>query len=203
MFSTYFQGLILGFSLCVAIGPQNAFVLKQGLKQQHLLWICLICTLSDAILIFIGIMGFAKVIHLYPDILNGVKCIGAVFLIVYGFQHFQHMRRGGQALHPDGQSPSSLGKIMLICLGFTWLNPHVYLDTVFLIGSVSTQYEAHKMAFAWGAISASLLFFFALGYGARFLLPVFQHPRAWQILDGWIGLMMWGIAGSLLVSLSL
>lgn len=202
MFSTYFHGLALGLSLCVAIGPQNAFVLKQGLKRQHILWICLICTLSDAILIALGVLGFSGLIRSFPDLLNWAKYAGAAFLMFYGWQHFQHMQQGGQALNPEGQSESSLGQIVLICLAFTWLNPHVYLDTVVLIGSVSTQYQTHPMAFAFGAMSASLVFFFALGYGSRYLLPIFQHPRSWQILDGIIALMMWGIAISLLCSAS-
>ena len=200
MLLTYIHGLLLGASLCVAIGPQNAFILKQGLKQQHLLWICLICTLSDAILITVGVMGFAELIQAYPKFVNGVKYMGAAFLIFYGGQHVQQMWRGGQVLHPEGEPECSLAKIILLCLAFTWLNPHVYLDTVVLIGSVSIQYQANQWAFAFGAITSSLLFFFALGYGARFLLPIFQHPRAWQILDGLIAVMMWVIALSLLFS---
>lgn len=126
MFSTYFHGLALGLSLCVAIGPQNAFVLKQGLKCQHILWICLICTLSDAILIALGVLGFSGLIRSYPDLLTWAKYAGAAFLMFYGWQHFQHMRQGGQALKPEGPSEAHLDRLY----SFVWLllgSIHMYI----------------------------------------------------------------------------
>ncbi|MEG1709564.1 MAG: LysE/ArgO family amino acid transporter, partial [Acinetobacter sp.] len=183
MLNIYLQGLAIGLSLCVAIGAQNAFVLKQGLKQQYVFWICLVCAISDSILITLGVTGFSSVVKSHPQIIDLAKYFGILFLILYGAQHFSQAFKGEQNLHFLEQQENSLWKIILICLAFTWLNPHVYLDTVVLIGAISTQYESTKLYFALGAISASWLFFYALGYGARFLLPVFQNPQAWQVLD--------------------
>ena len=197
MLNIYLQGLAIGLSLCVAIGAQNAFVLKQGLKQQYVFWICLVCAISDSILITLGVTGFSSVVKSHPQIIDLAKYFGILFLIFYGAQHFSQAFKGQSSLNLAEPSENSLWKIILICLAFTWLNPHVYLDTVVLIGAISTQYESTKLYFALGAISASWLFFYALGYGARFLLPVFQNAKAWQVLDVVIAFVMWGIAFSI------
>lgn len=194
------NGFMIGLSLIVAIGAQNAFVLKQGLKQHYIFWICLVCALSDSILILMGLVGFSKVIELYPNAILIAKYVGALFLIVYGSQHFYSAFKVSQSLEPTGKTSEHFIHIILICLAFTWLNPHVYLDTVILVGSISTQYEQSKWYFALGAVCASWLFFFSLGYGARYLLPWFQKPMAWKCLDLLIGLMMWGIALSLILT---
>lgn len=126
---------------------------------------------------------------------------GALFLMVYGAQHIKQALQANQSIQLDAHSEQSLWKILGICLALTWLNPHVYLDTVVLLGSISAQFTQMKVYFALGAISASFLFFFALGYGARLLLPVFKNRKAWQILDVMIAVVMWSIALSLVFTL--
>ena len=193
------QGFLVSMGLIVAIGAQNAFVLKQGLKQEHIFWICFICALSDAILILAGVFGFAKVIASHQSWISYAQYFGAIFLFLYGAQHFYQALTKRQSLDVSEKEETDLFKIILICLAFTWLNPHVYLDTVVLIGAISTQFNGDKLFFALGAISASWIFFFSLGYGARFLQPLFKDYRAWKVLDVLIGILMWGIAYSLIV----
>lgn len=196
MWHTYIQGLLVGLSLIVAIGAQNAFVLKQGLRQEYVFWICLSCAMSDSILIVLGVIGFATVLHHYPEIVQLAKWGGALFLVWYGYMHAKQALRGQSAIALNSAGVQGLKQLIFISLSLTWLNPHVYLDTVILLGSISAQFE-HVAYFATGAITASWLFFFALGYGARVLTPVFKSPKAWQILDGLIALVMWSIAWSL------
>jgi L-lysine exporter family protein LysE/ArgO len=189
-----FFGFSLGFSLILAIGAQNAFVLKQGLKGEHVLLVCLICALSDALLILLGVSGFHLLVSAYPAIVTVARIGGAVFLTVYGIISFYHAFKREQSLQPSDISSNSWLQAALTCLAFTWLNPHVYLDTVVLLGSVSTQFAEHIIYFTSGAMAASFVFFFALGYGARLLRPLFAKARAWRILDFLIGCVMWGIA---------
>ena len=200
MLHTYLQGFAIGLSLIVAIGAQNAFVLKQGLKKQAVFWVCFVCALSDSILVVLGITGFATVIQLYPELVGFAKWAGAVFLVWYGLQHAIQAFKSNQSLHAGSQNEIQLSKIIMVCLALTWLNPHVYLDTVVLIGSISTQFEQTKLYFALGVITASWLFFFSLGYGARVLIPVFANPKAWKVLDVVIALIMWSIAISLIMT---
>ena len=200
MLHTYLQGFAIGLSLIVAIGAQNAFVLKQGLKKQAVFWVCFVCALSDSILVVLGITGFATMIQVYPDVVGFAKWAGAVFLLWYGLQHAIQAFQSNQSLHAGSQNEIQLSKIIMVCLALTWLNPHVYLDTVVLIGSISTQFEQTKLYFALGVITASWLFFFSLGYGARVLIPVFANPKAWKVLDVVIALIMWSIAISLMMS---
>lgn len=194
------SGFAVGMSLIVSIGAQNAFVLKQGLKQQHVFWICVTCALSDTILILLGIFGFARVIEHYPNALMFSKYLGAGFLFYYGLQHAISAFKSTAILAPSEQFTEHFLRVLMICLAFTWLNLHVYLDTVILMGSISTQYSLGKWWFALGAVCASWLFFFSLGYGAKLLIPWFQHPRAWKVLDALIACTMWIIAGSLILS---
>lgn len=196
--NAFFYGFTVGLSLILAIGAQNAFVLKQGLKNQHIFWVCLICSLSDAILITLGVTGFAKVVEHNPAIITIAKYLGAAFLFWYGFTNFKSSFTKQNALIPSEKDEHSLAKIIIVCLSFTWLNPHVYLDTLVLIGSISTQFPENKMAFTFGTALASVVFFFSLGYGAKFLRPIFEKPKAWHILEFIIGIMMWLIAISLL-----
>lgn len=196
--SAFFYGFGTGFSLILAIGAQNAFVLKQGLKQQYMLLVALICAASDSILIFAGVSGFSHVMAQFPQILTIAQYAGALFLFAYGLRSFYQAFYQDAALSPSELEPENWIKIMLMCLAFTWLNPHVYLDTMLLIGSISTQFSAHRFLFASGAMMASWIFFFSLAYGAKLLLPIFQQPRAWKILDACIGLLMWIIAIRLL-----
>ncbi|ENU19050.1 hypothetical protein F994_01905 [Acinetobacter bohemicus ANC 3994] len=200
MLHSYLQGFAIGLSLIVAIGAQNAFVLKQGLKKQAVFWVCFVCALSDSILVVLGITGFATVIQLYPELVGFAKWAGAVFLLWYGLQHAIQAFKSNQSLHASSQNEIQLSKIIIVCLALTWLNPHVYLDTVVLIGSISTQFEQTKLYFALGVITASWFFFFSLGYGARVLIPVFANPKAWKVLDGVIALIMWSIAISLIMT---
>ena len=200
MLHSYLQGFAIGLSLIVAIGAQNTFVLKQGLKKQAVFWVCFVCALSDSILVVLGITGFATVIQLYPELVGFAKWAGAVFLLWYGLQHVIQAFKSNQSLHAGSQNEIQLSKIIIVCLALTWLNPHVYLDTVVLIGSISTQFEQTKLYFTLGVITASWFFFFSLGYGARVLIPVFANPKAWKVLDVVIALIMWSIAISLIMT---
>ena len=185
----YLSGFLLGLSLIIAIGSQNAFVLKQGLKREHIFFVCLFCAVSDAILISAGVGGFGAVTARYPQVVNIAKFAGVLFLLGYGLHSLYASVRLSHAMNVDGQVVTSLKKALLLCFGFTWLNPHVYLDTLVLVGMVSTG-ASSKLVFAAGAVSASFFFFFALGYGARFLRPLFTKPKAWNILDAFVGILM-------------
>ena len=194
----FLSGFLLGLSLIIAIGAQNAFVLKQGLKKQHVFLVCSICALSDAILISVGVAGFGALVSRYPLIAEVARWGGAAFLTIYAASSFYSAYRNRHSLNPADNAPESTLKIVLICLGFTWLNPHVYLDTVILLGSISTQFSYNLEAFAAGAMSASLVFFYSLGYGARILIPVFAQPRSWQLLEISIGILMLVLAFNLI-----
>ena len=194
MLSAFLPGLLLGLSLIVAIGAQNAFVLRQGLRGEHVLAVCLTCAVSDALLILAGVGGFAQASRWLPWLETATRYAGAAFLLVYGLRSFRSALQAGGALTPAAAVPAGLGVTLATCLALTWLNPHVYLDTVVLVGSVSTQFAEGKHAFALGAMTASFLFFFALGYGARLLRPVFARPGAWRVLDTGIGVVMCMIA---------
>ncbi|MCT4555621.1 MAG: LysE/ArgO family amino acid transporter [Pelagimonas sp.] len=197
MTQTFFAGFALGLSLILAIGAQNAFVLRQGLRRMHVLPVVLVCALSDALLIAAGVAGFGALAEAVPGLEFWMRIFGAAFLLWYGARTLLSAWRGGATLEAASGS-QSLRAAVLTCLALTWLNPHVYLDTVVLLGAISAQYEA-RVVFAIGAMSASFVFFFSLGYGARALAPVFARPRAWQVLDLLIGLTMWAIAAKLLV----
>ncbi len=190
----FIAGFSLGFSLILAIGSQNAFVLKQGIKKQHVFLICTLCALSDAILIALGVAGFGVIVKQYPAIEEYARYGGALFLLAYAMLSFKSALSKNHALKPEATLQHSTLKVVAICLAFTWLNPHVYLDTMVLLGSISTQYEGKQLLFALGAISASFIFFFSLGYGARLLAPLFQNPKAWKILEVIVGFTMLFIA---------
>ncbi|EON19238.1 lysine efflux permease LysE [Cupriavidus sp. GA3-3] len=192
-------GFSLGLSLILAIGSQNAFVLRQGLRREHVFWVCLVCALSDALLILLGVSGFAVMIRELPWLGAAMRYGGAAFLIWYGARSFLAAWRSNAVLDPGDAAPRPLGAALAVCLAFTWLNPHVYLDTVMLIGSVSMQFAGNAREFAAGAMTASFLFFFSLGYGAALLRPVFARSRAWQVLEVVIGITMWVIAARLLL----
>ena len=198
--TSFFAGFALSFSLILAIGAQNAFVLRQGLRGQHVLAVVLTCAISDAILITIGVAGFAAVNEAIPGLAPVMRWGGAAFLLVYGALSFRAAFASDGALDPAGSGAGSLGKAVTTVLALTWLNPHVYLDTVILLGSISTQYEGQQRVFGLGAVSSSFVFFFSLGYGARLLRPLFAKPVAWRILEAVVGLTMWAIAAKLVVS---
>ena len=186
---TFITGFSIGFSLILAIGAQNAFVLKQGLIRQNVFLVCLICAASDAILITLGVSGFGEIITEYPIIERLARIGGALFLFTYGVLNLYSAQTKTHALEPTKKIQKSKRKTILTCLGFTWLNPHVYLDTVVMLGSISTQFE-NTAAFALGAISASFVFFFSLGFGASKLTRYFEKPRTWRVLENLIGILM-------------
>ncbi|MET4103138.1 L-lysine exporter family protein LysE/ArgO [Roseovarius sp. MBR-78] len=189
-------GYALGLSLILAIGAQNAFVLRQGLRREHVLAVVLVCALSDAVLIAAGVAGFGALTAMVPGLERVMRYGGAAFLLVYGARAFSAAWRGGAMLEA-GTGAGGLRRAVLTCLALTWLNPHVYLDTVVLLGAVSAQY-ADRLAFGAGAVAASFTFFFALGYGARLLAPLFRRPASWRLLDAGVGAVMWAIAWALL-----
>ncbi|WJS86086.1 LysE/ArgO family amino acid transporter [Paracoccus sp. TOH] len=188
----YLAGLGTALSLIVAIGAQNAFVLKQGLMRRHVLATCAFCALSDAVLITAGVLGAGALAARAPWFLEAMRWGGAVFLLVYGARAFRAAWRGGESLRA-GQGATGLAATLGVLAALTWLNPHVWLDTVVLIGSISARWE-DKPGFVAGAVSGSVIFFFALGYGARWLSPLFARPAAWRVLDLLVGLVMWSIA---------
>ena len=199
--SVFFTGLMMGVSLIVAIGAQNAFVLRQGLRGEHIFAICLTCAVSDAILILLGVTSFSRIATALPWVDPVMRYGGAAFLIWYGARSLNSALRSTEALAVSGGGQTApLKKALLTCLAITWLNPHVYLDTVVLLGTISTQFPGHKTVFASGAVTGSFLFFFALGYGARWLRPLFATPAAWRVLEAGIALVMWAIAAKLILS---
>lgn len=193
--SVFVTGLAMGLSLIVAIGAQNAFVLRQGLRNEHVFAVALACSLSDAILIVIGVTSFGKIAGWLPWIDPVMRRGGAAFLAWYGARSLRSALRSSEALNFETTARrAGFGKVMLACLAFTWLNPHVYLDTVALLGTISTQFPGKETSFAAGAMSGSFLFFFSLAYGATKLGPLFARPIAWRILEAIIAVVMWTIA---------
>ena len=192
-------GYLLSISLIAAIGAQNAFVLRQGLRREHVFAVILACALSDALLMAAGVAGFGVVQAHIPWIGDAMRYGGAAFLLVYGALRFRAAWQGGEALRPAVGVTVPLAQVLATCLVLTWANPHVYLDTVVLIGSISAQYAPHQMVFGMGAALGSFSFFMALGYGARLLAPVFAKPQAWVVLEVIVGCTMWAIAAGLLL----
>ncbi|AXI02906.1 LysE/ArgO family amino acid transporter [Aquirhabdus parva] len=192
------SGFGLTLSIIFAIGAQNSFILRQGLKKEHVFWICLVCSLSDLLLIVMGVLGFSVVIQKIPSLMVIIKYLGALFLFAYGLKSFWAAFKSSAMILDDEKSITSLSRNIAIALALTWLNPHVYLDTVFLIGSISTQFIGQKLEFTVGAVAASFVFFFSLGYGASLLRPIFSKPISWKILDMVIGAFMWVLAVLLL-----
>ncbi|NHQ92559.1 LysE/ArgO family amino acid transporter [Janthinobacterium lividum] len=199
VFSVFLQGLTLGLGLIVAIGSQNAFVLRQGLRREHVGAIVLFCALSDAALIAAGVLGMASALGQRPMLASALALGGAAFLAVYGWQALRRARRPQQLRAAEGGAQLGLTAILAQAAAFTLLNPHVYLDTVLLVGSIGAQQPgALRGWFIVGASAASLLWFASLGYGARWLAPWFARPRAWQVLDGLIGVTMFVLSALLL-----
>jgi L-lysine exporter family protein LysE/ArgO len=227
--SPVLAGLGLGFSLIVAIGAQNLFVLRQGIRREHVFVVAAICAVSDALLIVLGVSGVGFVLQAVPWLIDAVRWVGAAFLLAYGVLAAKRaLRPSGRVLHADdadgashagtprdprqGGEPTSGGAsavqtarasrllpVVLTCLALTWLNPHVYLDTVFLLGTVANSHGDDRWLFAAGAMSASILWFFGLAFGARYLSRWLSTARAWRILDGIIAVVMIAIAVSLVL----
>ncbi len=187
----FLQGLVLSLGLIVAIGAQNAFVLRQGLRREHVGSVVLFCAAADAVLMMAGVLGMAQALHQSPLLAQGLAWAGAVFLALYGWQALRRARQSNRLQAAPGGEGLRRGAALAQAAAFTLLNPHVYLDTVLLVGSIGAQQPgAQRGWFIAGASSASLLWFAALGYGARWLAPWFARPRAWQVLDGLIGVTM-------------
>jgi L-lysine exporter family protein LysE/ArgO len=191
-------GLGLGLSLIIAIGAQNAFVLRQGLRRENVLAVVLICALSDAVLIIVGVAGGGALFTALPWLVEIIRWVGAAFLITYGVlaavRALRRPKPDAGGLHVEGAGAKGLAVAITTCLALTWLNPHVYLDTVLLLGSVGSTHGADRWWFAGGATLGSILWFTSLGFGARLLAPLFAKPLAWRILDGLIAVVMIAIA---------
>lgn len=199
MIAAFATGFATGFSLILAIGAQNAFVLRQGLLKAHVLPLCLLCASSDAILIIAGVAGFGALAEAWPWFPRAMAVAGAAYLLAYGASRLVAAWRGDYAMVLEGRS-ANLRATLLMGAAFTWLNPHVYLDTLGLVGAVSTQFQGgDRRVFAVGAVAASFVFFFGLGYGARLLAPIMRSARAWRRLDVLIGLVMWVLALGLIL----
>jgi L-lysine exporter family protein LysE/ArgO len=199
VFTAAAYGFATGLSLIVAIGAQNAFVLRQGLRRQRVLLVVGICAVSDLVLILAGVAGVGTVVERAPRALVLVRWLGAAFLVGYGLVSTLRAVRG-EHLEAAVDRTLSTRTTLAATLAFTWLNPHVYLDTVLLVGSIaSTHGTAGRWWFAAGACTASCAWFSALGFGARVLQPVFRRPNAWRLLDGGIAVVMLTIAVSLVV----
>lgn len=197
MLETLVQGWLVSTSLILAIGAQNAFVLRQGIRREHVGWVVAVCAISDAILIVAGVAGFSAASAALPWLGTAMRWGGVAFLLAYGALRFRAALQGGEALRPVEGASAPLGKVLATCLVLTWANPHVYLDTLALLGSISAQYAPLHWVFGAGAALGSLTFFAALGFGARLLAPVFANPRAWVVLEVIIGATMWAIAAGL------
>ena len=191
----FMQGLALSLGLIVAIGAQNAFVLRQGLRREHVGSVVLFCALADAVLIAAGVLGMAQALGQHPNIARVLALAGAAFLAVYGWQALRRARQPQALRAVQTGAAFGLASVITQAAAFTLLNPHVYLDTVLLVGSIGAQQPAALQPwFVVGASVASLCWFGLLGFGARWLAPWFARPRAWQVLDGLIGVTMWVLA---------
>lgn len=200
MLNASFAGFALGGGLIVAIGAQNAFVIRQGVLNQHVFWVCLFCAFSDAILIWAGTFGLGILLQQMPLLMPIMTYGGAAFLFWYGIKAFRRALNP-QSLNKDAKSTTNLWMALTLCAAFTWLNPHVYLDTVVLVGSIANaRPQGEQAAFATGATLASLLWFFAIGYGAKALREPLSKPNVWRAIDVAIAMIMFWLAIKLLIS---
>ncbi|HET7314310.1 LysE/ArgO family amino acid transporter [Salinisphaera sp.] len=195
----FYAGFALGLGLIVAIGAQNAFVLRQGLADRYVLAVCLCCTLSDVVLIGAGVAGVGALARAHSDWIAAFRYAGAAFLVVYAAASLRRALGSGAALAAGAEPAASLSRTLAICLALTWLNPHVYLDTLILLGTVAATYGDERIVFGLGAISASFVFFFTLGFGARRLRGLFARPATWRIVDAAVAVLMAVLAARLIV----
>jgi L-lysine exporter family protein LysE/ArgO len=189
-------GFLTGLSLIVAIGAQNAFVIRQGLLRSHVLLVVIVCSLSDALLIVLGTGGLGKLVQSHPDLLTFIRWFGVAYLSWFGFKSLRSAFKENQLL-ATGQAEISWKRILTTVLALTYLNPHVYLDTVIFVGSIANQFESNKWYFALGASAASVLWFSTIGFGARAASRFMSKPIFWRILDSTIALVMFSIAATL------
>jgi len=199
--TTFFQGFGLGFSLIMAIGAQNAFVLRTGLDGRHVFIICLFCAVSDAALIALGVGGVGAFLGRWEGLEFWLYLIAAIWLIVYGGLRLREAFRGGAVLSLEDTASKSLWPALSMIAGLTWLNPHVYLDTIVLLGGISAPLPVmQKWSFGLGATLSSFVFFFGLGYGAKALSPWLRTPKIWRRIDILIALIMFWIALGLIIA---
>jgi L-lysine exporter family protein LysE/ArgO len=199
MNSPLFLGFVASLTLIAAIGAQNAFVLRQGIRGEHVLAVVAVCTVSDIVLITAGIAGVGAVIAAHPGAMTIAKFGGALFLVGYGLLAARRAFRPS-ALTPSETGPARLLEVLVTCLAMTWLNPHVYLDTVVLIGALANEHQDERWLFGVGAVAASAVWFVSLGLGARRLAGLFATPLTWRVLDGLIAMTMIGLGVSLTMS---
>ncbi|MGW1589675.1 LysE/ArgO family amino acid transporter [Streptomyces sp. NPDC002386] len=192
-------GFGTGLSLIVAIGAQNAFVLRQGVRRDAVLAVVGICALSDALLIALGVGGVGAVVVAWPGAVRAVGITGGAFLLCYGALAARRVLRPGDGLRAEGEAAGSRRRAVLTCLAMTWLNPHVYLDTVFLLGSLAADRGPLRWTFGLGAALASLFWFAVLGFGARLLGRVLARPTAWRVLDGLVAVTMLALGAALVL----
>ena len=185
--SDFIQGFIIGSSLIIAIGPQNLFVINQGLKKNFVFIVVLICSLSDSLLIVCGIYLSNNILSLNTSLITIMKLIGGIWLILYGISKIKNSRQ--HEINSNGFNESSFSKVIITTLAITYANPHVYLDTVILLGSISINFD-NKLYFGLGAIFASFIFFFSLGYFSNFLSRYIKSPKVWFYVDNTMGLLM-------------
>ena len=185
--SDFIQGFIIGSSLIIAIGPQNLFVINQGLKKNFVFVVVLICSLSDSLLIICGIYLSNNILSLNTSLITIMKLIGGIWLILYGISKIKNSRQ--HEINSNAFNESSFSKVIVTTLAITYANPHVYLDTVILLGSISINFD-NKLYFGLGAIFASFIFFFSLGYFSNFLSRYIKSPKVWFYVDNTMGLLM-------------
>ncbi|MGP5035204.1 LysE/ArgO family amino acid transporter [Brachybacterium alimentarium] len=194
------HGLLAGLSLIIAIGSQNVFVLRQGIRRDHVLAVVAVCIASDAVLILAGAGGLGALVRAVPEVVVAARWAGVAFLLGYAVLAARRAVRGGESLEADEAGRGSgLGPVVATALALTWLNPHVYLDTVLLLGSIAATHGAQAWLFAVGAVAGSMIWFTALGFGARGLGRVLSSARSWRVLDGAVALTMLIVAGLLAV----
>jgi L-lysine exporter family protein LysE/ArgO len=197
--STFLTGLVLGASLIIAIGAQNAFVLRQGLRREHVAIIVAFCIVADFILISAGVLGLGRILGEARVLTSALTIGGSLFLAWYGISSLRNALRARRLVAADGDNSATVRVALVQAAGFTFLNPHVYLDTVLLLGSIGARQPPDlRLWFLGGAAAASTAWFSALGFGARLLAPMFAHPRAWRILDALIGVSMLVLAALLM-----
>ena len=192
--SIWLEGFVISIALIFAIGPQNVFVLRQGLMKEHVFITCLICSISDAFLIGVGVLGLGTFLSSIDEIAMWMSIMATIFLTTYGILRIKSSLNP-ESIKVEGDSSNSINATVFSALAFTFLNPHVYVDTLLLIGGTSRRYLGdEKLAFGAGAASASFLFFFSLGYGAKFMSPILNNPKSWQIIDLSIAAIMFTVS---------
>ena len=198
MLSIFVTGVVTGFALIVAVGAQNAFVLRQGIRGEHVLPVILVCIVSDVLAITVGVAGFGAVLERWPAVLPIAQIGGGLYLLAFGVQSAMRAWRPA-ALDAEGGTAMTVRRAVLLTLALTWLNPHFYLDAIVMLGTVANSFGDHRWWFCAGALTASAVWFPTLGFGARSLRGVFAKPSAWRVLDSGIAVVMGALGIGLLV----